>query len=132
VLVTPRSDWPKGHAFGVGLLDDGSYRFWLPRRLVLSRLAFHTPTYVRRRRLAWLRSLYWWLIRNYESEICDRCGGPVEVVFHAPDAIWELATGYPRFPDGEAAPGCLCVACVDELVEPKIDGYLTWTCAVTR
>lgn len=78
------------------------------------------------------RIVYWILIRRYETELCQRCGNPVGVVFHAPDDLWELATGWPRFPDGESAPGVLCPPCVDALVEPQIDGYLTWTCAVTR
>lgn len=123
--------WPQGHAFGFGLLDDGSYRFWLPRRLVLARWSFKRWA-MPHKRLARLRALYWTVVRDYEAELCERCGGPVAVVFHAPDDIWELATGYPRFPDGEAAPGVLCPACVDVLVTPKIDGYLTWTCVVTR
>ena len=125
--------WPRGFAFGFGLLDDGSYRFWLPRWLVLARWPFQGKRWrADRRRLARLRALYWIIVRQHETELCERCGAPVRVVFHAPDDLWELATGYARFPDGEAAPGVLCPPCVDDLVEPQIDGYLTWTCAVTR
>lgn len=83
-------------------------------------------------RMATVRGMYWWLVRRYETELCQRCGRPVRVVFHAPDDLWELATGCVRVPDGESAPGVLCPACVDDLVEPQIEGYLTWTCAVTR
>lgn len=79
-----------------------------------------------------MRGTYWWLLRRYETELCDHCGRPVGVVYHAPDDLWELATGHARFPDGQAAPGCLCPKCLDDLVDPKVDGYLTWTCEVTR
>jgi len=124
--------WPRGHAYGFGLLDDGSYRFWLPRRLVFARWPFQGKKWrPDRKRLARLRAFYWIVVRNYETELCERCGGPVGVVFHAPDWIWELATGYARFPDGEAAPGCLCIKCVDDVVDPKLDTYLRWTCATS-
>lgn len=81
---------------------------------------------------ATLRGVWWWVVRRYEAELCQRCGRPVGLVYHAPDYLWKLATGLPRRPDGEAAPGVLCPQCMDALVEPKIDGYLTWTCAVTK
>lgn len=103
------------------------------KRIALSRFSFmrkawHTP----HRRLARLRALYWVLIRGWDSEICGCCGGPVKVVFHTPDWIWETVTGYARYLDGEAAPGCLCVPCVSDLYSaavPRGDaGYLRWTC----
>lgn len=79
-------------------------------------------------RVAMLRSLYWSLLRRYKSELCQHCGRPVRVVFHAPDDIWEAATGFARRPDDESAAGVLCPPCVDELAEPKLAGYLDWTC----
>lgn len=127
------SEWPRRHAFGFWRLADGSYRIWLPRRLVLSRWSLRGKYWLNYRlRSARLRALYWHLIRNHETEICGRCGGPVQIVFHTPDHIWELATGNARDPGGESGGGVLCPPCVDALVEPKVDGYLTWTCEVTR
>ena len=83
-----------------------------------------------RKRLARWRALYWWIVRRYETEICARCGGPVRVVFHVPDKIWEAVTGYGgRAPDGESAPGILCPACVDDLAAAAGLPFLRWTCA---
>lgn len=103
-------------------------------RLILRLVGFYILRYalIADSRVAALRSLYWMLVRRYKTELCQHCGRPVRVVFHAPDYIWELATGCARHPDGHAAPGILCPPCVDELVGPKVDGYLTWTCEVTR
>jgi hypothetical protein len=85
------------------------------------------------KRMAPLRALYWTLIRFYDTEICQHCGGPVGVVFHVPDELWEFVTGNARHPDGHAAPGVLCPYCFDELFEAKAPrgerGYLRWTCA---
>lgn len=81
------------------------------------------------KRLARLRNLYWVLLRFHDTEICAICGGPVLVVYHAPDAIWEAATGYgPRFPSGESAPGCLCPRCLSDLAKEAGLPYLRWTC----
>jgi hypothetical protein len=103
-------------------------------RLIFRLTGFDAVLYARRSHnlAAALRTIYWWLIRRYELELCQHCGRPVRVVFHVPDDIWELATGCARRPDGEAAPGVLCPPCVDELVEPQVDGYLSWTCEVAR
>ena len=123
--------WPRGFAFGIGKLDDGSYRIPLPRRIVLARLAFKRWPSWDAKKLRRLRALYWWLIRNYETEICDRCGGRVGVVFHVPDAVWEAVTGLARFADGQAAGGCLCPECVDDLWNASPRTYLRWTCSTT-
>lgn len=104
------------------------------RRLALARFSFMRKAWRQdARRLARVRALYWVLIRGWDSEICARCGGPVRVVFHAPDWIWEVVTGFARYPSGEAAPGCLCVPCVDDLYDAAVPrgnhGFLRWTCA---
>lgn len=133
-LTVSRVDrWPLGYAYGFGLLHDGSYRFWLPRRIVLARWPFQAKKWREdRKRLARLRALYWILVRNYETELCERCGRPVGIVYHAPDGLWELATGHARFPDGQSALGVLCPKCLDDLVDQQIDGYLTWTCEIAN
>lgn len=120
----------QGFSFGFGLLGDGSYRFWLPRRIVLADWSIRRRHWrADRKRLARLRSLYWILVRNYETEICQRCGGPVRVVFHAPDAIWQTVTGHARYESGESAPGVLCPPCVDDLADEAGLPYLRWTCS---
>lgn len=103
-------------------------------RLIARLVGFDAWLYCRyfETRMATLRGMYWWLVRRYETELCQHCGRPVRVVFHAPDDIWEAATGYARYPDGESAPGVLCPPCLDVLAEANLDGYLTWTCEVTR
>lgn len=103
-------------------------------RLINRLLGFDAWLYCRYfdTRMATLRGLYWWLVRRYEIELCQHCGRPVRIVFHVPDVVWTAAIGCERFPDGEAAPGVLCPACVDELAEPNLGGYLSWTCEVSR
>lgn len=76
-----------------------------------------------------IRAAYWYIVRRYDSEVCQRCGRPVGVVFHVPDAVWEVVTGHARFPDGEAAPGILCIRCVNELYAERAHDFLRWTCA---
>jgi hypothetical protein len=109
------------------------YRWYnrsLVRRFILARFVRRKHWHPTALRLARLRWLYWVLIRGWDSEICGRCGGPVKVVFHVPDAIWEAVTGYGgRSPGGESAPGILCVPCVDDLAEEAGLPFLRWTCA---
>jgi hypothetical protein len=103
------------------------------RPFVLSRWTFmRKHWHPGARRLARWRSLYWTLLRRWDSEICARCGSPVRVVFHVPDAIWECAAGFAvtkRDPGGEAAPGVLCVSCVTDLAREAGLPYLRWTCS---
>ena len=80
-------------------------------------------------RFARLRLIWWYIVRRYESELCQRCGRPVGLVFHAPDAIWERITGEARSPGGEAGGGVLCPYCVDDLATAKGLPFLRWTCA---
>jgi hypothetical protein len=85
----------------------------------------------RRKRLAKLRALYWTLIRRYETELCQLCGGPVRLCFHVPDAIWEAHAGFritKRRPGGEAAPGVLCPVCFTDLAADDGAHCLWWTC----
>lgn len=82
-------------------------------------------------RAAMWRGLYWWIIRQYETELCQHCGRPVRIVYHAPNALWEAVTGRVRQPDGTAAPGILCPSCFDDLAEAKGLPYLRWTCATS-
>lgn len=66
------------------------------------------------RRLARVRSLYWTLVRGHETEICGRCGGPVRLVFHAPDALWLRYCGTNQPPHGVLCPACFCGLVVDD------------------
>lgn len=79
-------------------------------------------------RVAMFRGLYWWIIRHYETELCQHCGRPVRLVYHAPDAIWEAVTGRARSEDGEAASGILCPPCLSKLAKEKGLPFLRWTC----
>lgn len=80
---------------------------------------------------ATMRALYWMLVRRYETELCQHCGCPVAIVYHAPDAIWGAVTGLARQPDGEAAPGILCPTCLSDLAQDAGLPFLRWTCATT-
>lgn len=73
-------------------------------RLIFKLTGINAYLYARRsdNKMATLRTLYWWIIRRYETELCQHCGGPVRIVYHAPDEIWEAVTGNVRYPDGEA------------------------------
>jgi hypothetical protein len=118
--------------------EDGSsftyawYDHRLVRRFVLARFVRRKHWHPRARHLARVRWLYWVLIRGWDSEICGRCGGPVRVVFHVPDWIWERAAGFrgsnARSPGGESAGGVLCISCVDDLADDVGLPYLRWTC----
>lgn len=81
-------------------------------------------------RRAMLRALYWMLIRRHKTELCQACGCPVAIVYHAPDWIWQAVTGRARYPDGHAAPGILCPECLSDKAEVVGLPYLRWTCAV--
>jgi hypothetical protein len=100
-------------------------------RLILRVTGIAAVLYARKfdNRAAMLRALYWMLVRRYETELCQHCGRPVRLVYHAPDAIWEAVTGRARHPDGEAAPGVLCPRCLDDLATAKGLPFLRWTCA---
>jgi hypothetical protein len=84
------------------------------------------------RRLARLRALYWVLVRGHDTEICARHGGPVSLVFHVPDLLWDTYSGFPnaeRSPGGEAGAGVLCVQCFTDLYkEAGGPTYLRWAC----
>ena len=82
-------------------------------------------------RRAMLWALYWMLVRRYKTELCQRCGRPVDLAYHAPDAIWEAVTGRARHPDGHAAPGILCPSCLGVLAKAKGLPFLRWTCSTT-
>jgi hypothetical protein len=75
-----------------------------------------------RRRLAFIRSLYWVVIRGYETEICSRHGGPVGLVYHVPDALWAQHAGF------HGPGGLLCPQCFSDLYGSQ-GGFLRWTCA---
>jgi hypothetical protein len=75
------------------------------------------------RKLAQLRALYWVVIRRHPTEICGRCGGPVGMVFHVPDALWVAHCGTRQPPHG-----VLCMRCFDTLAERHGVG-LYWSCA---
>ena len=117
-------------------VEAGDYMNWPEnwvRRALLARYSFMRKGWHRRsRRLARLRALYWVLVRGHDSEICARCGGPVRVVFHVPDAIWEAASGFlnaARSPGGESGAGVLCIPCVDDLAHEAGLMVLIWTCS---
>lgn len=97
---------------------------WYDSRLVrpfaLARLVFVKFWHPQVQPLARLRALYWWLIRRWDAEICGRCGRPVALVFHVPDALWMESCGFDHAPGG-----VLCVACFDSLA----GRHLFWTCS---
>lgn len=111
---------------GAGTYDDPDNG-----RLILRVTGVAAVLYVRRfdnRRAAW-RGLYWLLVRRYETELCQHCGRPVAIVYHAPDTIWQAATGRARPPGGEAASGTLCPVCLGALCEAAGLPFLRWVCA---
>ena len=77
------------------------------------------------------RARYWIYVRRYKTELCQHCGRPVRLVYHAPDWIWEAVTGKARHPSGESASGILCPRCLDDLADEAGLPYLRWTCATT-
>jgi hypothetical protein len=96
-------------------------------RWSLTRKGWHP----KRKRLARLRSFYWTLFRLHETEICARCGGPVKLCFHVPDAIWKAHAGFAqtkRDSGGESAPGVLCPGCFTDLAAENGAHCLWWTC----
>lgn len=76
-----------------------------------------------RRRLARLRALYWIVVRRHETEICGRCGGPVDFVFHVEDELWTSACGFPEAPSGVLCPKCF------ETLARQADLHPYWECA---
>jgi len=79
---------------------------------------FRRHWHPKRRRFAHLRALWWIIVRRHETEICGLCGGPVGLVWHAPDALWWERSGFPT------DAGVLCIRCFDEQA-----GGLWWECA---
>lgn len=59
-----------------------------------------------------------------EGEICQRCGKPYNLVWHAPDKLWKEVTG---FQDGN---GILCPKCFAVLVWEQLHTFLYWSCDV--
>jgi hypothetical protein len=55
----------------------------------------------------WLRRFWWRHVRGYACELCQDCGGPVGVVWTAPDDLWLAEVGLPPW-------GVLCVHCFDD------------------
>lgn len=121
-----RARWNGLWRRGAGTRDDPDNG-----RLVFRLTGINAYLYARRcdNRMAMLRTLYWWIIRRYETELCQHCGRPVRLVYHAPDAIWEAVTGRARHPDGHAAPGILCPRCLSDLAKKRGLPFLRWTCA---
>lgn len=113
---------------GAGSIDDPDNG-----RLIFRLTGVNAYLYARRcdNRAAKWRALYWMILRRYKTELCQHCGRRVQLVYHAPDLIWEAATGRARHPDGEAASGILCPACLSDLAESVGLPYLRWTCATT-
>lgn len=111
---------------GAGTIDDPDNG-----RLILRVTGIGKVLYARRfgNPAARTRALYWLLLRRYETELCQHCGRPVRLVYHAPDWLWEAVTGNGRYPDGESAPGILCPRCLGDLAEAKGLPFLRWTCA---
>lgn len=60
------------------------------------------------------------------TEVCQKCGGACELVWHAPDKLWRDVTG---FKDGE---GILCVNCFAALVWKRKHRFLYWSCDIRR
>lgn len=113
--------WRKG-AGTIDDLDNG--------RLIFRITGIGAYLYARKcdNRRATFQMLYWILIRRYKTELCQHCGRPVRLVYHAPDAIWETVTGNARHSDGHVAPGILCPPCLSKLAKEKGLPFLRWTC----
>ncbi len=111
---------------GVGTTDDPDNG-----RLIITYTGIGAVMYARKfdNRKAKIRCLYWILIRRYKTELCQSCGRPVRIVYHAPDAIWEAVTGRARHSDGEAAAGILCPSCLSDGAKRVGLPFLRWTCS---
>jgi hypothetical protein len=70
-------------------------------------------------RSARLRALWTYLVRGYRYEICERCGRPVGLVWHADDELWATVSGHD---DGS---GILCPACFDAAAE-RLGRFVRW------
>ncbi len=53
-------------------------------RLIFRVTGIGAYLYARRcdNRAAMFRTLYWWIIRRYKTELCQHCGRPVRLVYH--------------------------------------------------
>jgi len=124
----PRWRWNGLWRRGAGTPDDPSNG-----RLIFRLTGIGAVLYARKfdNRAAMWRALYWMLVRRYKTELCQHCGRPVGLVYHAPDAIWEAITGRARHPDGQAAAGILCPRCLSRLAKAKGLPFLRWTCSTT-
>jgi len=92
-----------------------------------------------------------------KSEICQKCGGPIRFVWHAPDSLWRDVTGFkdgngsspgvghlslgkhPVFTPSMSSPlaaitapvtGVLCMECFENLVRERLHTFLYWSCDV--
>lgn len=77
--------------------------------------------------MAAMRALYWYVIRNYETEVCTECGRPVGVVWWChDDFLWEKVTGNTK-PTGsrESASGTLCISCFD-VAAKRVCPWIEW------
>jgi len=64
---------------------------------------------------AMLVGFYYYIVKRHETEICQRCGHPVYVVYWVDDqALWNSVMGH----DG----GVLCPRCFDDAVWSKNHG----------
>lgn len=91
-------------------------RYASPRELIgVARYEWSARRAWRSRRAA-LRGLWWWLVRRYACELCERCGRRVgmelgDTFWRAPDDLWMRVQG------SEA--GTLCAACFTADAEAK-------------
>lgn len=101
------------------------HRHTFRHQLGLARLSFlRRGWHPRAKRLARVRALYWTLLRWYEREICNKCGAPVGLAWHAPDDLWMRHTGLLLPPHGQ-----LCPRCFSAEVRVCTGKGLFWTCS---
>lgn len=101
------------------------HRHTLRHQLTLARWSFRSRGWhPRAKRLARLRHLYWTLVRWHETEICNKCGGPVGLAWHAPDDLWLYFSGLAHPPHGQ-----LCSGCFSEEVRHHTGKGIFWTCS---
>jgi len=73
------------------------------------------------------RAFYWYVLRDWETEICTECGRPVRLVWWcSDDQLWERVTGNAKTPGGrEAASGIWCIHCFDAAARAHA-GWIEW------
>lgn len=71
------------------------------------------------------RVFYWSKLRRWDSELCDECGRPVNIVWWCHDSfLWERITGK-RGRGQEPAGGLRCIHCFDAAAK-ELCPWIEW------